>query len=77
MTTITREEWVRRYAARIEERIHCGDKQSLEVAEVGASSEEDMCRISGKPVEWLDEPGLTPEDAADDELSYWDDDGED
>ena len=43
----------------------------------GASSEEDMCRISGKPVEWLDETGLTPEDAADEELSYWDDDGED
>ncbi len=41
----------------------------------GASSEEDMCRISGKPVEWLDEPGLTPEDAADDELSYWEIEG--
>lgn len=76
---ISREAWVARYAARIVERALWSDSEGLEAAEVGADEYERSERGCGNAVVWWGGPSgadNTPEDAADEEMSYWDDDGE-
>ena len=67
--TMTRVEWVRRWAERFESQTGFN---ADDLAEIAASAEEDTARYVGREPVWED-----PEDAADEELSYWgDDDGE-
>lgn len=73
-TTLTREEWHRRYAARMRERAALTEDEAREQADIAAEAEESTARYAGKgPAAWAN-----PEWAADEELSYWegDDDGE-
>jgi hypothetical protein len=71
MSEMSREEWERRYAARIEERAGWTKQESAEWASVGAVMLEQNERAAGKAVVWEE-----PEDAADEEMSYWENDGE-
>jgi hypothetical protein len=77
---IPREEWQRRYAARIMERAGWPEHAAIEAARVGAEEYERNERAAGNAVVWLGVsaggPWDTPEDLADEEMSYWDDDGE-
>jgi hypothetical protein len=76
---ISRDEWVRRYADRIQEKAGFSPDESLAVARVGADEYERNERAAGNAVEWWGGPGGmidTPEDCADEEMSYWTDDGE-
>jgi len=74
---ITREEWVRRYAQRVRER--AGPDGADEAAAIGADEYERNEHAAGNAVVWWGGPSgenNTPEDEADEELSYWTDDGE-
>lgn len=66
---MTRIEWERRYAARVRKRAGWTHEESVEAARVGAEGWERDERGCGNAVEWIN-----PEDAADEEMSYWDDD---
>lgn len=74
---ITREEWVRRYAARIVERAGWTQQEADDAAFTGA---DEFARYEMKAqgfVVWWGGPSKcdnTPEDAADEEMSYWTDD---
>jgi|GEM_PF-2709372 len=58
-----RTEWMRRYAARIKSQLQCSEGEAKELAEAGVwVYDEDP-----------EEPE-SPENAADEELSYWTDD---
>lgn len=70
-TTMTREEWTRRFAARIREVAGLDEDESISVANAAADEHERNEREAGGTVDWLD-----PEDEADVELSYWTDDGD-
>lgn len=61
---MTRDEWTRRYAARVWE-LGVNEPLATQVAEIGAQVQAE----NGDP--WED-----PEHYANDEMSYWDDDGE-
>jgi hypothetical protein len=65
-STMTREEWQRRYAAHLMDKGGMSQNHAIECAE--AAGDQNF-RNNGD--EWLD-----PEDDADVEMSYWDDDGE-
>ena len=74
MTTteaLTREEWMRRYAARVMEGASWDERPAMMAAQAAAESEERDASEEGRAVEWKD-----PEDAADSEMSYWTDDGD-
>ena len=77
---ISREEWQRRYAARIMERAGWPEHAAIEAGRVGAEEYERSERAAGNAVVWLGVsaggPWDTPEDLADEEMSYWEDDGE-
>lgn len=77
---IPREEWQRRYAARIMERAGWPEHAAIEASRVGAEEYERNERAAGNAVVWLGVsaggPWDTPEDCADEEMSYWEDDGE-
>ena len=64
---MTREEWTRRYAAQV---VANGltEKEAEAVADAAVESKESMARFEGREPDWSD-----PEDAADDEMSYWGD----
>lgn len=62
---MTREEWTKRFAAHIVSRAGWDEKSARECADT-AAQENFQCNGD----EWLD-----PEDDADVEMSYWDDDG--
>lgn len=64
--TMTREEWERRFADRIKEVSGLEEQQAVEVARIAAEQ-----NLADNGDEWLD-----PEDDADVEMSYWDDDDE-
>jgi hypothetical protein len=69
---ITRDEWVRRYAQRVTER--AGPDGAEDAAEVGADAYEEQERRCGVAVVWWGGPSgahNTPEDEADEEMSYW------
>lgn len=74
---ITREEWERRYAARIRQRAGWTHEEAAEAARVGAEAyEEQECRFGNAVVWWGGPSGAdnTPEDEADEEMSYWSND---
>lgn len=74
---IGRAEWERRYAARIMERADWPEHAAIEAARVGAEEYERGEREYGNIVLWIGGPigGLdTPEENADEEMSYWDND---
>lgn len=66
---MTRDEWKRRYAARISERSGWSAEDAAECAEIGAECYEQNERGAGNAVEWS-----CSEEEADEEMSYWDDD---
>lgn len=61
MSEMSREEWNKAYAARIVERTGMSMQDALELAEMDVTSHTE---------------GEAPTDAADTEMSYWDDDGD-
>jgi len=77
---ISRDEWQRRYAARIMERAGWPEHAAMDAARVGAEEYERDEHAAGNAVVWRGVSagvlGDTPEDLADEEMSYWDDDGE-
>ena len=80
LSVIPRGEWERRYAARIMERADWPEHAAIEAARVGADEHERNERAAGNAVVWLGGPRGTfdtPEEQADEEMSYWDDDGDD
>lgn len=79
MGAITRDEWVRRYAARVQQVAGWTPDEAMEAARVGAEEYERNERAAQNEVVWWGGPSgatNTPEDEADEEMSYWDDDGE-
>lgn len=75
---ISRDEWIKRYADRVHERSGCGPAFAREAARIGAEEYERQERGCGNAVVWWGGPSganNTPEDEADEEMSYWDDDG--
>lgn len=76
---ITREAWMRRYAAQVMKRAGWTQEEADEVAAIGAQEYEANERAAGNAVVWWGGPSgadNTPEDEADEEMSYWTDDGE-
>lgn len=76
---ITRDEWIRRYAARIQGRAGWTAEEAAEAARVGAEEHERDATDSGKSVVWWGGPDgsdLSPETLADEEMSCWTDDGD-
>ena len=74
---ITRDEWKRRYAARIMERAGWDELAAMKAAELGADEYEESESACGIDVVWWGGPSgatNTPEDVADEEMSYWTDD---
>lgn len=76
MTIISREEWLRRYAARIKKRAAVDDKMAMDIAEAGAEAYAEMEKAAGNVLIWEDTPMCNPEEQADEELSCWTDDGD-
>ena len=76
MAIISREEWLRRYAARIKERAAVDDKMAMDIAEAGAEAYAEMEKAAGNVLMWEDTPMCNPEEQADEELSCWTDDGD-
>jgi ribose 1,5-bisphosphokinase PhnN len=72
-SAITRDEWKRRYAARIMERADWPEMAAIDASEVAAQEFERMERAAGNAIDWNAE---CPEWAADEEMSYWENDGE-
>jgi len=75
---ITRDEWVRRYAERIRQK--AGAEGADDAAHVGAEEYERHEHAAGNAVVWWGGPSNannTPEDEADEEMSYWTNDGDD
>ena len=76
---ITRAEWESRYAAQVRKRAGWTHEEAAECARVGAEAYEEQERGCGNAVVWWGGPSgadNTPEDQADEEMSYWTDDGE-
>ena len=77
---ISRREWEDRYADRLMAQSACGPEFAREAATIGADEYERNEREAGGTVIWWGGgPGAscnTPEEEADEEMSYWDDDGE-
>mgnify|MGYP000650359195 CR=1 FL=1 len=76
---IPREEWERRYAARIMERAGWPEHAAIGASKVGSEEYEAQERDCGNAVVWWGGPSgtnNTPEDQADEEMSYWENDGE-
>lgn len=69
--TLTREAWIRRFADRIKEVAKWDEEGAIECATEAANQHERNERAAGNTIDWMD-----PEDEADVEMSYWDDDGE-
>ena len=68
---LAREEWQRRYAARIMEVAGLDERAAMQIAQDAADGQEYFATAEGRTVAWVD-----PEDAADSEMSYWGDDGD-
>jgi hypothetical protein len=76
---ISRDEWQRRYAARIMEKSDWPEHAAIEAARVGAELYEEDEWSPDRPVVWWGGPSgehMSPEDLADEEMSCWTDDGE-
>jgi hypothetical protein len=74
---IGRAEWERRYAARVQQVAGWTAEEAAECARVGAETYEHNERAAGNVVMFAATEDSTPESEADDEMSYWTDDGED
>lgn len=68
---MTRDEWINRYATRVQEMAGLEADEAMTVAVVGADEHEQDARAEHEALTWED-----PEYAADEEMSCWDDDGE-
>lgn len=66
---MTRDEWVRRFADRIKEKAGWEEGDALTLAQDAAKEHVRNELEAGSTIDWLD-----PEDDADVEMSYWDDD---
>jgi len=76
---IPRATWEERYAAQVRKRAGWTPAEADECARVGAIAYEESERAAGNAVVWWGGPSganNTPEDEADEEMSYWTDDGE-
>jgi hypothetical protein len=71
---MTREEWIDRYAKRIMDRAGWSAEEARRAAEVGADEYERYERAANNALVWGSP--TSPEDDADDEMSYWENDGE-
>jgi hypothetical protein len=69
VNALAREEWKRRYAARIMDRAGWAERTAMLAAEAGAEMFEADPLRCGKPVVWEQ-----PEEEADEEMSCWSDD---
>lgn len=65
---LDREEWTRRYAARVMERTGMLEHQAMEVARVGRQEFDREIKT------WGDAILTDPEECADEEMSYWEND---
>lgn len=77
--SISRAEWERRYAARVRQRAGWTEEEAAEAARDGADEYERNERAAGNVLTWQDKTGAganSPEDEADEEMSYWSNDGE-
>lgn len=66
---MTRDEWMRRYADRIKEKAGWEEGDAMSAAKAAAEDHERNELEAGDTVDWMD-----PEEDADVEMSYWDDD---
>lgn len=76
---ISREEWTRRYAARLMTVAAWPEHAAMDAARVGADLYEEDEWQPNKLVVWWGGPSgehMSPEDSADEEMSNWTDDGE-
>ena len=76
---IPRGEWERRYAARIMEQAGWPEHAAIKASKIGSEEYERQERGCGNAVVWWGGPNganNTPEAEADEEMSYWTDDGE-
>jgi hypothetical protein len=76
---IPREEWERRYAARIMERAGWPEHAAISASRAGSEAYAESERDCGNVVVGWGGPSgsnTTPEDEADEEMNYWTDDGE-
>lgn len=74
---ISREEWEKRYAKRIIDEAGWDQESADEAAKVGAQCYEQNERAAGNKVIWIGWPRgtlCTPEEQADEEMSYWEND---
>jgi hypothetical protein len=74
---ISREEWTKRYAKRIMDVAGWAQEEADAAAIVGAECYEQNERAAGNKVLWIGYPAgmlLTPEENADEEMSYWEND---
>ena len=67
--TMPRAEWIRRFADRIKAVAEWPEGDAISCATVAAEEHERNERAAGNTIDWMD-----PEDEADVEMSYWDDD---
>lgn len=70
-TTLTRDEWMRRYAARVMERAGWEEHQAIHASRAAAEAFKQDELAVGNALAWE-----APEEAADEEMSNWTDDGE-
>lgn len=68
-TSLSREEWIERYAARLVERSGVAEDFALDAAKIGAEYYASSERAAGNALSWD-----CPEDEADEEMSNWTDD---
>ena len=73
---IGRAEWEHRYAARVRQRTGWTLELAAECARVGAEAYAQSERAAGNVVMFEASADSTPESEADEEMSYWTDDGE-
>lgn len=68
---LTREKWMERYAARIMYVAEWDKESAIAAADAGADAVVEDAMYSQSQVEWIN-----PEEQADDEISCWEDDGD-
>jgi hypothetical protein len=66
---MTREEYAKRFAAHLVGQSGCAEAYATENARAGVDAKEWFAQQAGRSVVWED-----PEGAADDEMSYWEND---
>jgi len=69
---VNKEEWIKRYAERVQKMAGWNEDAARNAAEAGAEVFEDNERAAGNALAWEN-----PEDEADEEMSCWSDDGDD